>query len=145
MIESLDDMLWTIHPENDSMEDTLVRIREATENIMAANDVNVDLIFDRQLQNLPLDMMMRHELFFFYKEAILFMIQNSGCDQIFVNFKLTHSRLLLEILSECGRNHENFEKFLLNKVQKRVTTLNGTIDVEADGRNVSVLLLVPVK
>ena len=145
MIESLDDMLWTIHPENDSMEDTLVRIREATENIMAANNVNVDLIFDRQLQSLPLDMMMRHELFFFYKEAILFLIQNNSCDQVFVNFKLTHSRLLLEILSECGKNHENFEKFLLNKVQKRVTTLNGTIDVEADGRSVSVLLLVPVK
>jgi hypothetical protein len=145
MIESLDDMLWTIHPENDSMEDTIVRIREVTDNIMAANNVNVDLIFDRQLQSLTLDMVMRHELFFLYKEAILFLIQNNSCDQVFVNFKLTNSRLLLEILSECGKNHENFEKLLLNKVQKRVSSLNGTIEVEADGRSVSLLLLMPVK
>ena len=54
--------------------------------------------------------------------------------------------LVSEWINEIhGNNKLLFEKFLLNKVQKRVTTLNGTIDVEADGRSVSVLLLVPVK
>ena len=65
MIESLDDMLWSIHPENDSMDDTIVRIRELTENMMATHNVNIDLIFDRRLQKLTLDMKVRHELFFF--------------------------------------------------------------------------------
>ena len=145
MIESLDDMLWTIHPENDSMTDTIVRIREVTENMMATYDVNIDLIFDHQLQKLTLDMMMRHELFFFYKEAMLFLIQNHCCNQVFVNFKLTQSRLLLEILYECDNITDNFKKSLLNKVQKRVTSLKGNLDIEADGKSLSLLLLVPVK
>jgi hypothetical protein len=145
MIESLDDMLWTIHPENDSMNDTIVRIREVTENLMATYDINVDLIFDRQLQKLTLDMMMRHELFFFYKETMLFLIQNKVCHHLFVNFKLTHSKLLLEILTECNKPQESFEKQLLNKVQKRINSLNGSFEIDADSKSLSILLMIPVK
>jgi hypothetical protein len=145
MIESLDDMLWSIHPENDSMNDTIVRIREVTENMTATYNVNIDLIFDRQLQKLSLDMVMRHEVFFFYKETMLFLIQNNSCRQIFVNFKLTQSKLLLEILSECHKSHENFEKALENKVQKRVSSLKGDFEIESDDKSLSILLLVPIK
>ena len=145
MIESLDDMLWTIHPENDSMNDTIARIKEVTENMMATYNVNIDLIFDHQLQKLTLNMMMRHELFFFYKETMLFLIQNNSCNQIFANFKLTQSRLLLEILYECSQPNETFEKLLRNKVQKRITNLKGNLDVETDGKSLSLLLLIPIK
>ena len=145
MIESLDDMLWTIHPENDSMRDTIVRIREVAENMMATYNVNIDLIFDHQLQKLTLNMAMRHELFFFYKETMLFLIQNNSCNQIFVNFKLTQSRLLLEILYECSKLNESFIKSLHNKIQKRVTALKGNLDIETDGNSLSLILLVPVK
>jgi glucose-6-phosphate-specific signal transduction histidine kinase len=145
MIESLDDMLWSIHPENDSMNDTIARIREVTENMMSGYDLNIDLIFDKQLQNLPLNMMMRHELFFFYKEAMMFLIQHRVCHQLFVNFKLTHSKLLLEILTECNKPQESIEKPLLNKVQKRINTLNASFEIDSDSKNLSLLLLVPVK
>jgi len=145
MIESLDDMLWTIHPENDSMEDTIVRIRELTENMMATHNVNIDLIFDRQLQKLTLDMKVRHELFFFYKETMLFLFQNICCNQAFVNFKLSHSKLLIEILSECSKTAQTFENSLLNKIQKRINSLNANIDIESGGNSLSILLLVPIK
>jgi hypothetical protein len=90
-------------------------------------------------------MMMRHELFFFYKETMLFLIQNNSCNQIFANFKLAQSRLLLEILYECSQPNETFEKLLRNKIQKRVTNLKGNLDVETDGKSLSLLLQVPVK
>ncbi|HUS01088.1 MAG TPA: hypothetical protein VMY77_05140, partial [Chitinophagaceae bacterium] len=145
MIESLDDMLWSIHPENDSMNDTLVRIKEVTENIMSTYDVNIDLIFDRRLQQLTLDMVMRHELFFFYKETMLFLVQGKVCNQLFVNFKLTHSKLLLEILTECNKPQESYQKLLLNKVQKRVDSLNANFEIDNDSKSLSLLLQIPVK
>ena len=127
------------------MRDTIVRIREVAENMMATYNVNIDLIFDHQLQKLTLNMAMRHELFFFYKETMLFLIQNNSCNQIFVNFKLTQSRLLLEILYECSKLNESFIKSLHNKIQKRVTALKGNLDIETDGNSLSLILLVPVK
>ena len=145
MIESLDDMLWSIHPENDSMDDTIARIREVTENMMSSYELDIDLMFDKELQNLPLNMMMRHELFFFYKETMMFLIQNRVCHHLFVNFKLTHSKLLLEILTECGKPQESIEKPLLNKVQKRINSLNADFEIDADSTNLSLLLVVPVK
>lgn len=145
MIESLDDMLWAIHPENDSMNDTIIRIRELTENLMATHNVNIDLMFDKRLQKLTLEMKMRHELFFFYKESMLFLFQNISCNQIFVNFKLSHSRLLIEILSECSKTTETFENALLNKIQKRINNLNGDLDIETGGNSLSILLLIPIK
>jgi hypothetical protein len=145
MIESLDDMMWSIHPENDSMRQTLSRIREITDNVMSTHEVDIDLIVDHQLQSLNLDMKLRYELFFFYKDAITFIVESIECSQLFVNFALVKNRLLLEILSECGVEIVNFETRFRKTVQRRVAEMNGALDVTADNRNFSIVLSVTVR
>ena len=112
---------------------------------MTGYDLEIDLMFDKQLQDLPLNMMMRHELFFFYKETMMFLIQHRVCHHLFVNFKLTHSKLLLEILTECNKPQESIEKPLLNKVQKRINSLNANFEIDTDSKSLSLVLVVPVK
>ncbi|HEX6334542.1 MAG TPA: triple tyrosine motif-containing protein, partial [Flavisolibacter sp.] len=145
MIESMDDMLWSIHPENDSMKKTLARIKEVTEGMQADYDADIDLIVDNRLQSLQLDMKIRHELYFYYKEAMSFILQHSQCNQKFVNINLVRSRLMLEILSECGKGEMNFEEQFRNVVQKRVEAMNGTIEVTSDPKSFVAVLTVNIR
>ena len=144
MDEVLEDTLWSIDPANDSMKKFILRIRELTEALKSLHEVDIDLIVDNKVQSMELDMKLRYELLFFYKEAMSFIIQNMQCDQLFVNINKTRSKLYIEILSECGTRDDNFETEFENTVSKRVNALPATLDVLSDSKSFSTVLYVNV-
>ncbi|MES2881196.1 MAG: triple tyrosine motif-containing protein, partial [Bacteroidota bacterium] len=96
-VQAMDDMLWSIDPQNDSMKKTVLRIRDFTGSLRANSDVEIDLIVDHKVQKLEMDMRFRHELFFFYKEAMQFLLQHTQSRQLFVNINQVRSKLMIEI------------------------------------------------
>jgi hypothetical protein len=104
--------------------------------------MDIDLIVDHKVEQLELDMKIRHEVFFFYKEAMYFLVNNIQCKQIFVNFNRVKSRLLIELLSECQPGVEDFSARFRNVVQKRVNALPAFMDILADNKSFSVVLYV---
>lgn len=144
MMEAMDDMLWSIDPQNDSMRKSLDRIKEITEGLRISYESNIDLIVDHKVQELPLDMKLRYELFFFYKESMNFILQNMDCDQVFVNFNKVRSKLLVEILCECREGEALAAKFR-QALQKRVDAMPATMEVIADTRSFAVVLYIVVE
>ena len=146
MMEAMDDTLWSIDPQNDSMKQTMLRIRELTENIRSVHGVEIDLIVDNKVQDLELDMKVRHELYFYYKEAIVFIVQHLRCGQIFVNINKVKSRLMVEILLECNSTDlQLFEDKFAAALHKRISALPSSIDILADANSFSALLYVDIK
>jgi glucose-6-phosphate-specific signal transduction histidine kinase len=145
MIEAMDDMLWSIDPRNDSMKKTLLRIKELTDALRADQEVEIDLIVDHKVQSLELDMKFRHDLFFFYKESIQFLLQHTSCTQIFVNINQVRSRLMIEILTECNKVNEELVMRFKKTMKKRTDMLDGLMDVVSDSRSFSVILYVNLK
>jgi hypothetical protein len=94
---------------------------------------------------MELDMKLRYELLFFYKEAMSFIAQNIYCNQLFVNINKTKSKLYIEILSECGSEDQNFEANFQNAVSKRVDALPASLDVLLDSKSFSAVLYVNVR
>jgi ligand-binding sensor domain-containing protein len=142
MIEAMDDMLWSIDPQNDSMKKTLFRIKEFTDSLRAENEVDIDLIVDNKVQSLELDMKLRHELFFFYKEGMQFLIKNTSCTQVFVNINQVRSKLMLEILTEFHHLNEELVQRFKRALQKRAQLLHAQMEVTFDSRSFSVILYV---
>ncbi|HWJ25994.1 MAG TPA: hypothetical protein VNS32_05595, partial [Flavisolibacter sp.] len=138
------DMLWTIDPQKDNMRKTLLRMKEVTDGLSNSNNIDIDFIVDHNVQKLVLDMKVRHEIFFFYKEAITFIVNNISCHQIFVNINGVKSRLMIEIVSECGHETPDFRKRFETTIRKRVETLNASLDIIADMKSFSFALYVKV-
>jgi len=146
MMQAMEDTMWSIDPQNDSMRQTLLRIREVTENFRSVYGIDIDLIVDNRVQELELDMKLRHELYFYYKEAIDFLINNMQCEQIFVNINKVKSKLMVEILSECRcENAEDLEPRFADAIRKRIGALPSSIDILADASSFSALLYVDIK
>jgi hypothetical protein len=144
MDEVLEDTLWSIDPANDSMKKFILRIRELTEAINTLHGIEIDLIVDNKVQSMELDMKLRYELLFFYKEAMNYIVQNMYCHQLFVNINKTKSKLYIEILSECGSEDDNFTSDFQNAVSKRVNALPASLDVLSDSKSFSAVLYVNV-
>ena len=145
MIEAMDDSLWSIDPANDSMKHTVLRIKEYTDGVRTSTSNEIDLIVDRKVQTLELDMKLRLELFSFYKAALTFIVEQVACEQIFVNINQVKGKLLLEILAECNNRLSDFEFRFNTAVEKRLKALPATMDILADNKSFSVLLYVEVK
>jgi hypothetical protein len=145
MMEAMDDILWSIDPQNDSMRKTVLRIKELTEGMRTSYSVDIDLIVDHKVQTLELDMKLRHDLFFFYKDSMKFLLDNICCRQIFVNINQVKSKMLIEILSECDQLTEDFKAKFKKLILKRAEALGGILDVIADNKTFSVVLYVNLK
>ena len=101
---------------------------------------------DWQILSITGDMKLRHELFFYYKEAMSYVIQNLCCKQVFVNINKVKSKLMIEILSECECDRiAGFEEKFASAVHRRVSALPATLDVLADTNSFSALLYVNIK
>jgi len=144
MDEVLEDTLWSIDPANDSMKKFVLRLKELTEGLQSLHEAEIDLIVDNKVQSLELDMKLRYELLFYYKEAMSFIVQNIYCDQLFVNINKTKSKLYIEILSECGSGDVNLKGKFVSAVSKRVKALPASLDIVADSKSFSAVLYVNV-
>ncbi|MEO5998409.1 MAG: hypothetical protein ABIN89_16765 [Chitinophagaceae bacterium] len=51
MITDMDDMLWSINPENDSMIKTLERMSEFAEGLQNINNCNIGLVVDEKVKS----------------------------------------------------------------------------------------------
>ncbi|RYY88129.1 MAG: hypothetical protein EOO15_09890 [Chitinophagaceae bacterium] len=142
MMEAMGDVLWSIDPANDGMQQTLMRIREFTDGIKSNHTMDIDLIVDRKVEQLALGMALRHELFFFYKESLQFLLQHVICDQVFINLKMKGPMLLLEIITACEEDVPEFRSRYRQAVGPRVQTIDGLLEITQDHANLSIVLRV---
>lgn len=70
MINAMDDILWTVDPENDSMTKIVARIQEHVEKLKNRTEVHIDLLVDDQIASLSLDMRTRQILLRLFKGSI---------------------------------------------------------------------------
>jgi ligand-binding sensor domain-containing protein/signal transduction histidine kinase len=143
MIESMDDILWSIHPENDTMEKMLFRIYEFTDGVKKTAGLDVELTVDKEVERLTLDMKMRHEFLLFYKDALVYVIQHSVCSTVYISLEYIKSKLALKLLAQCNQHETPSGQQLMQleyQMQRRADALNGLLDIISDRRSISIIM-----
>lgn len=80
MIIAMDDMLWSIDPENDNMEKTVLRMKEFAAALNNRHGSNISMVVDERLNKLNLNMQLRHESLLLFKESILGIVKAGAVD-----------------------------------------------------------------
>ena len=84
MIESVNDMVWAINPQNDSFENIIRRMRTFASEILTAKDIAFHFDFDRNLIQSKLKMDLRRNFYLVFKEAVNNVAKYSGASNAFV-------------------------------------------------------------
>ncbi|MEO7923405.1 MAG: two-component regulator propeller domain-containing protein [Chitinophagaceae bacterium] len=145
MIIAMDDMLWSINPDNDSMSKTSERMREYIDALKNRYGVNIDINVDKKVESMALNMKLRHEASLVFKEGIKNLV-TVGAGDLHVYISLEKGKLLFT----TQFNSENINMQQLNNLlhrqdlERRLKAMQGNIDVQLHKTSSVITLEVPV-
>ncbi len=97
MIESVNDMVWAINPQNDSFENIIKRMRTFASEILAAKDIAFHFDFDKNLLQSKLKMEMRRNFYLIFKEAVNNLAKYSNATNAFVMIWNRENNLVMTV------------------------------------------------
>lgn len=133
-VASMNDIVWAISPEHDSLLDLTRRMRQHAEEVFALREI--DLVFNgATVENqLKLSVGVRRDLLLIFKEAVNNVAKHSECTKVWINFTLENSRLILKI-KDNGKGFENnleSDGQGLRSMMRRAESLGGSLTIDSD-------------
>jgi signal transduction histidine kinase/ligand-binding sensor domain-containing protein len=134
-VASMNDIVWAISPEHDSLVDLTRRMRRHAEEVFAFRDIDLDFTAPTADSDLKLSVGARHDLLLIFKEAVNNAARHSLCTQIEIEFRCDHSGLHL-IIKDDG---QGFNPAALNSssgqglrsMQRRAAALSGILTIDS--------------
>jgi signal transduction histidine kinase len=145
MIIAMDDMLWSIDPENDSTNKTVERFREFIEELNNRHNAGIEILVDKNVERIRLHMQLRHEALLIFKETIY---NEVLCGARNINVHISYEKSNLVFSTQLDPENCNIKQ--LNTVlysidmEKKLKAINAKLTVDADKSNVLVMLKMPV-
>ncbi len=97
MMESMSDMVWSINPDNDTLQKTVIKMKEFSAEILEPKNIGYQFHVDERLNDFALDVARRKNLFLIFKETINNAAKYSESTFININISQTVNELLLTI------------------------------------------------
>ncbi len=146
MMEDIGDMVWSINPRNDSMNQVLIRMREFASEIFELK--NIEYLFtENGIEHLTLNAEQRKNLFLIYKETINNAAKYSQADTIEINLHQQGHALVMSIKD----NGQGFDEQKikagngLRNLRERAKEINATLELKSKvGVGTEVNLKVPL-
>ncbi|MBO0947571.1 ATP-binding protein [Fibrella forsythiae] len=150
VMESMNDMVWSINPSNDSMTQVVTRMTDAGNSLFNDTPVDFNIQVGDDLGTFPISAEARRDLFLIFKEAITNAARYAQASRVRASLQRTQTGLLLQIQDD-GRGFDPQQPAYQNpgggngliNMQKRATTLGGELTVISRiGEGTTVRLLV---
>ena len=142
MIDSMDDMLWTLNPQNDSMEKTILRMKEYAEAIQNTFPTQVSMEVDEKVNQLKLDMKVRHELFLIFKKTLRAIAEEANNSVSMVSIDHAGKKLAIKIQNNEVSFSSAVAQTVSKEIKQRANIINAESDIQNDSKGVSFILLV---
>jgi ligand-binding sensor domain-containing protein len=145
MIIAVDDMLWSIDPENDNMERTVERMKEYIDALKNRYGVEIDLLVDKKIEGFELNMKLRHEAFLMFKEGIKSLV-DAGTKYAQIHIGLEGGKMLFTVQFDNEEINMQHLHNLLQRhdMEKRLGIINAELNVEIHKSSSLITLQVPV-
>lgn len=128
-VASMNDIVWAIAPEHDSLLDLTRRMRQHAEEVFALRDINLE--FNAPASDLKLSVGVRRDLLLIFKEAVSNAAKHSDCTKVWIDLGFEVSSLRLEI-KDNGKGfdlHGNFDGQGLQSMKRRAKSLGGDLKI----------------
>ncbi|PWT98056.1 MAG: hypothetical protein C5B52_12845 [Bacteroidetes bacterium] len=133
LMEKMDDIVWSINPKNDSLENLLIRIRRFAAKLFEAKGIDYDIDIQENMDRIRLSMESRQHIYLIMKEAINNLVKYSGCDKASIKVSVVHSSLNVEI-TDNGAGFELSESKSGNGImsmQSRAEKMNANLKISS--------------
>ena len=148
LMEKMDDIVWSINPQNDSIENLMIRIKRFASKLLEAKEIDYTIDIDSSINKVKLNMEARQHIYLIMKEAINNQVKYSNCSSSYIGVNYEHNLLKIEI-SDNGKgfNQNNFRPGNgIISMKKRAEAVGGEIKIMTEpGQGTKILLQTKIK
>jgi signal transduction histidine kinase len=147
LMERMDDIVWSINPRNDSLDNLLMRVRHFATTLFEARDINYRIDIQKNINEVRLPMDYRQHIYLILKEAINNLVKYGHASVASIDVQFDHRHLQL-----CVRdNGQGFDPSVpstgngLSGMYRRASLMNADISiVSAPGAGTTIRLRVDI-
>ena len=140
MIDGMNDMMWTLDPQNDSMEKTILRMKEYAEGLQNTYPVQIQMEVEEAVKSLKTDMKLRHEIFLIFKSTLHFIAEDAGNALTVINVDYFNKKILLKIRNNGADFSGPGAAQTIKQIINRASIVNADIDIQTD-KGISLIML----
>lgn len=150
-VESISDLIWSVKPHPDFLNDMADRLREYAGKVLESQDIEYQINIPRNLPILDLDIEARRNVYMLFKEAINNAVKHSQCTSL--NIKLSASKShISRLVSDNGIGFDHKVKMEsgvglgLSNMSKRAREVGGELKITSTpGKGTSVSFNLPLE
>jgi signal transduction histidine kinase len=147
LMERMDDIVWSISPRNDSLENLLIRVRHFATTLFEAKGIEYSIDIQKNISEVRLPEDYRQHIYLILKEAINNLVKYARASQAFLEVNFDR-----ECLTLCVRdNGRGFDQATpptgngLSGMQRRAAMMNARLSIRSTpGEGTSICLQVGV-
>jgi signal transduction histidine kinase len=134
MVQAMYDMVWSINPENDTLQHTIYRMKDYAAEMESMYTPSIIFQVDEQASDLRLRMETRYEMLSIFKEAVNNAARHAQAKYIEVNVQYKNPAITLCIRDDGkGFNVELVELSRgLSEMRRRAGTINAKLSLKSE-------------
>src|SRR5438067_1962003 len=144
MVDKLSDIVWTVNPEEDSLQKLLQRLEEYAQEMCYVKNIKVNAIISNELAEIKLPMEERRNIYLLCKEAINNAVKYSNCSELSLRAFLSAGKINFMIED----NGVGFDIYVIkrgngvNNMIRRAEELGTSLQIEsAKGKGTQIILV----
>ena len=146
--ENMQDIIWTIRSDNDTLEDLVSRMREFGLRVCDAKNIRFNITVSQSFKASRLSLEQRRNLYLIFKEALNNAVKYAESSQIDLILNLKSRFLKMEV-NDNGKGFD-MEKIKrgngLSNLEKRAKEIGGQITIKSEpGKGTCINLMVILK
>lgn len=155
LLDTMNDIVWSINPDNDSLDLTILRMQEFAVRLCEAKEIGVRFTTPPNLADLRLSMDVRRAVFLIFKEIVNNMVKHADCTNADIEIGIDaagmrgRKRTLWLRVKDDGKGFSFTEPVRGNGIRnmhKRVDAVGGSVVVRSSpGSGTEIHLRVPVR
>jgi two-component system, NarL family, sensor histidine kinase UhpB len=141
--QSMSDIVWSIRPENESVENLTTRIREYAAQTLEPLNISASINLDENIITQKLSMQYRKEILLICKEAINNIAKHSGASKASISIEKNSQTLVLSIIDN-GKWKGDTTGTGTKSMKERAAAIGGGLNIDSSENGTNITAIIPV-
>jgi signal transduction histidine kinase len=147
LMERMDDIVWSINPRNDSLENLLVRVKHFATTLFEAREIDYTIRIQENIHEVKLPSDYRQHVYLVLKEAINNLVKYAKATKADIRISFDRKKLILSV-SDNGRGFDTTGQSTGNGIpgmRRRAELMNAELDLRSrSGEGTEISLKVTI-
>ena len=134
LLDNMSDIVWSIKPENDTLDEMLIRMRQYATGMLESKGIEYDINFPIEKIDHKLPLEVKNNIYLIFKEAVNNLCKYSDCSKAMLSFTADDRKIFIKIEDNgIGFDPEELQhRNGLNNMKHRAEEIKGKIHIAAE-------------